>query len=642
MSSPDAASLYAAAGSSATLLDGIFKTEAVGQILLMVNLTILAAGTFWLMWNILAGITQSAWDGEFLGKRFHTLWMPIRNAIGIAMLIPAFGGWGAAQLILYQAAKMGAGAANIAVANGAGAFTAPKASDFHMTSANNYAPQVQAIYGHLLCRENKRIESQALARPENETGMSAQDWENSTFMNMEGCGTLTPAPAGKLQDAQNSAANAAKASLQPLAARVAAARVQGPAVSSADVSRALRDAVTLYKQAVETAANAMKDTEIPQSMANSHGDWLGFGYRTYGAIRVASDINAATGSTATVSGNRDQSSASAEASAAGSYHGEFDLAVTGATTPSETSSTSLSFSDIWEIIKNSPSAILRFMFGSAKISDLKATLSGQGGDLIVALQGAGTLMIGIGVSAVLVIFGVVGALGLIGALSGITLPTAMWLTGLALIILTPLLGMGITLAAYLPLVPAIFWTLAIVGWLLTVAEALFMAPLWAFIHLETEGEGMGQKTEKGYAFIMNLVLRPLVLVFTFTIASMVLNAAWAMLGSHIADAISAVDLFSFSGLFIFLGLCFALVTTAMALVYKVYGTAIGLADAIPAWLGTNFHNYSSQWGEGDGGGGAGGRIGQGMSSRLERAQKPVQSSGADKVGAAPKVKAEGF
>lgn len=629
MAAPDATSLFNAAGASGVLLDSIFKTAAVGNILTMVNVVILAAGTAWLTWNILAGITQSAWDGEFLGKRFHTLWMPIRNALGFAMLIPAFAGWGAAQLILYQSAKIGTGAANIAITGGAGAYLTPKASDFIKPVETNYFPQVNQVYERHLCRERAKIRAKQMADPSAELGGSAADWEK--FVDLAGCGDTVAPPNGALKAAHTSAMQALDVTLQALATGVAAGlENEASEVPRSVIQQQLRGAALAYKIAIDAAVKAEIESRINKIAGEStHGDWLGFGYRTVAAAQAAREVNSATGDTGGTTGNSNQGSAGREAAATtytygdSNEQGEFQ---TGA-------GSEVRGAGVIDMIKSAPATLLKVMFGGANVN----TLTGDGGDLIAALQGIGTSLINWGGVAIAAIFGIMVILGLATTLSlGAALPIAMWIIGLALIILTPLFAMGITLAAYIPLVPAIFWSLAVLGWLLTVAEALFMAPLWAFIHLETEGEGMGQKTEKGYAFIMNLMLRPLVLVFTFTIASMLLNVVWAMLGTHISNAMKSTNMFSFSGIAIMIGLCFVLVATATMMIYKVYGTAIGLADAIPAWLGTNFHNYTSGL-EQSGGFGHGGDVGGGVSSRVQGYRNPIQgrNPGSDTQGSEP-------
>jgi conjugal transfer/type IV secretion protein DotA/TraY len=617
MASPDAASLYAAAGSSATLLDSIFKTEAVGQILLMVNLTILAAGTFWLMWNILAGITQSAWDGELLGKRFHTLWMPIRNAIGIAMLVPAFGGWGAAQLILYQAAKMGAGAANIALANGANSITAPTPAHYKINGAPDYAGLSTSVYAINLCKAMTR---QAAAQI---ISMNAQGAEfggttaefESSFYQINKCGSLGDAPEGPLKAVHESALRQLDQTLGALATRVASQSDQystgsGPRIPDQEVVAAIDAATKAYAAAILAASNEKIGSTITSAnKAGGQADWLGFGYRHAAAASSYRQIAGAMNELPSVISPTATGGPAEEAAAkSSSLFSRFLNGVTGGL------DTMVAF---FKSLSDAPGkTLLKWWMGD----EATTTLSGDGGDLIAALSGLGTAMVGTGtkiIAVMLALYGLIAGLALGGVLSaGIAavLPAALWVGVLAIGIIIPLVGMGLTMSAYLPLVPALFWTLAVVGWLLTVAESLFMAPLWAFIHLETDGEGMGQKTEKGYSFIMNLILKPLVMVFAFTIAPLILNATWAMLAEFITGAMATTNKASFAGLFTWLGMVFALMTIAMAMVYKVYGVATGLADAIPAWLGTNFHNYSaSAESTGFGAGGdAGGAVGRAL------------------------------
>lgn len=640
----DAVSLYNAAGASSALLDSIFKTTAVGSILTMVNVVILAAGTGWLMWNILAGITQSAWDGELLGKRFHTLWMPIRNAIGIAMLIPAFGGWGAAQLILYQSAKMGAGAANMAMSNGAGALTAPNVANYKINAAPDFAGLTTSVYSINLCKAMARqAAAQIIATDANgispELGGTAAQYE--VFYDIKKCGALGDAPDGPLKAEHEAALRQLDQTLSALAARVAAQSEQyapgsgGARVTDQEVIATLDTATRAYATVILAATNEKIGTTIAgvnKTTNSGQADWLSFGYRhavaTSNYRQLASAMNELPSVTSPTAAGGPAEEAAAKSS---SLFSRFLNGITGGLD---------SVIAFFKALSDAPGkTLLKWWMGDSTTT----TLSGDGGDLIAALAGLGTAMVGTGtkiIAVMLALYGIVAGLALGGVLSaGIAavLPAAIWVGVLAVGVLVPLIGMGLTMSAYLPLVPAMFWTLAIVGWLLTVAEALFMAPLWAFIHLETEGEGMGQKTVTGYAFIMNLMLKPLVMLFAFTVAPLILNATWAMLADFITGVMAATNKASFAGLFTWLGLVFALMTIAMAMVYKVYGVATGLADAIPAWLGTNFHNYTAH-AEGTGFG-AGSDSGSAVGRALGNASAPKNRvAGSDGKG---KIEGEG-
>ena len=80
----------AGGGSSAT---------AFSTLIGMLNLAVLAVGGLLLAYNITAGLLQSAHEGEMLGRRWSSLWAPLRVVFAVALLIPApgFGGYNAIQ-----------------------------------------------------------------------------------------------------------------------------------------------------------------------------------------------------------------------------------------------------------------------------------------------------------------------------------------------------------------------------------------------------------------------------------------------------------------------------------------------------------------------------------------------------------------
>ena len=93
-----------------------------------------------------------------------------------------------------------------------------------------------------------------------------------------------------------------------------------------------------------------------------------------------------------------------------------------------------------------------------------------------------------------------------------------------------LLAAGADLAVYLPALPFILWMLALGGWLVLVLESLVAAPLWAAAHGMPEGEGFaGESGRQGYLLLLNVLLRPALMIFGFFIASAVFDGlAWAV------------------------------------------------------------------------------------------------------------------
>ena len=95
---------------SAELLNQIFgplfptagggsPATAFSTLIGMLNLAVLTVGGLFLAYNITAGLLQSAHEGEMLGRRWSSLWAPLRVVFAIALLIPApgLGGYNSIQ-----------------------------------------------------------------------------------------------------------------------------------------------------------------------------------------------------------------------------------------------------------------------------------------------------------------------------------------------------------------------------------------------------------------------------------------------------------------------------------------------------------------------------------------------------------------
>ncbi|MDR3423856.1 MAG: DotA/TraY family protein [Alphaproteobacteria bacterium] len=94
---------------------------------------------------------------------------------------------------------------------------------------------------------------------------------------------------------------------------------------------------------------------------------------------------------------------------------------------------------------------------------------------------------------------------------------------------------GFTLAFILPLMPFMRFSFSVLGWFFMIIEAVIAVPLVALAHLNPEGEGLPGQAKKGYFFIFNLFLRPVLTVFglicgliMFLVAVSFINYAYAI------------------------------------------------------------------------------------------------------------------
>lgn len=92
-----------AAGTSITLLGTMFKTF---------NSIILAVAVLVVVYITVVGVLYTAHEGEFLGKKWHSLWTPIRTVLGIAFLVPTTSGYCILQMIMMWVIVQGVGAAD--------------------------------------------------------------------------------------------------------------------------------------------------------------------------------------------------------------------------------------------------------------------------------------------------------------------------------------------------------------------------------------------------------------------------------------------------------------------------------------------------------------------------------------------------
>jgi len=127
----------------------------LGKMFQAFNTALLILGSAIVVYTTVVSVLSTAHEGEFLGKKFHGLWMPIRTVMGIATLMPTSSGYCVIQLIMMWIIIQGIGAAdtiwNIAVNyfEAGGAVSTPAPSSY--LTGNQYAG-FQALFNDLTCQ----------------------------------------------------------------------------------------------------------------------------------------------------------------------------------------------------------------------------------------------------------------------------------------------------------------------------------------------------------------------------------------------------------------------------------------------------------------------------------------------------------
>lgn len=140
---------------------------------------------------------------------------------------------------------------------------------------------------------------------------------------------------------------------------------------------------------------------------------------------------------------------------------------------------------------------------------VEITIAELGNRLLSAYWQMTTVMTGL--SAIALIPGTAGAVG--AALQVFTSMLSLPISALC--------ATAFACAFLLPMMPFIVWLGCIFGWLIQVIIAIIAAPIWAVAHL-AEGHDLAGKGSSGYMMVLGLLLRPALLVFGF-ISSIVVS-----------------------------------------------------------------------------------------------------------------------
>jgi len=84
---------------------------------------------------------------------------------------------------------------------------------------------------------------------------------------------------------------------------------------------------------------------------------------------------------------------------------------------------------------------------------------------------------------------------------------------------------GLVLFYVLPFMPFVYFFFAVASWVKGLFEAMVGAPLWALAHIRLDGEGLpGEAAENGYFLILDIIIRPIIIVFGLIAATLIFGA----------------------------------------------------------------------------------------------------------------------
>ena len=545
-----------------TGLTGGGGINAFGGSVGVFNGAILAVGGILAAYTILAGTLGTAHDGEMLGKKFSSVWIPIRYALGTALVLPILsGGYCVMQALVMWVIMQGITVGNMAWKEYVQA--PPLKTTVSAKSTDEMLKLVTQIYLANVCVEaNKKALKDAdektagylslILSADYKYAKNGEDYrfgDYKTFSQKSNCGeitvpkvkpiittsTATSGGASKLTSLENvfTSVDTTPIRLVHLAqialitsetSKLAVLAIDNPASVSFSSLQVLADN---YAKAIQTSADAVLaagTTSTNMATAATNQGWFMAGTWFTKIINMQNTINAGIGDvpsavagisspTITVSSNANKLMANGHrvTSEYSKISAAFVANPTGEKSPDANKSTKTDwFGDVAESIAKAMTSL-----------ELR-TLKDDARHPIILMSDIGNHMVNFFLNLLILSGGTLFVLGLVPGLGDSVITVATMLATFLFAPLAVLFTTGITLAYVLPNLPLLIWMGIIIGWVIMIVEAIIAAPLWAIMHLHPNGDDLTGRGGNGYMLVLGLLLRPVLIIFGF-ISAIVLS-----------------------------------------------------------------------------------------------------------------------
>jgi len=159
-----------------------------------------------------------------------------------------------------------------------------------------------------------------------------------------------------------------------------------------------------------------------------------------------------------------------------------------------------------------------------------------------------------------------------------------------------LMALAVAMSVWVPLIPWLTWTGALTQYFVVLIEGLIAAPLGALAHMEAEGEGMGQRTERLYLFFLNALARPACMLFGFMMAATLLTLLGTLVAHQFLPAMANAQGNSLTGLASVIGYLVVFWLVVWSMTQSLFNMTMLLPDQVLGYLGTS---HTSDLGRGN-------------------------------------------
>lgn len=622
------------------------------------NSALLVVGGVLMAYTIVAGTMSTAHDGEMLGKKWSSMWLPIRTALGVGMVLPVVGGgWCVAQAVVVWLAMQGAGLANVLWSS----FIGP---DLNSVAASaSYTPPmslsaIRETYGLMI------VNSTCVAAFQKDRHNSGKD---ADLFNAPSHG-ISVSPGIDAVPSKDS--NVLKISYAQEGGLISAAMGASDRCGQIVLEEDIGEEESSSSNTASSEALRMADITGPIAEAR----WKEFHKANAKFAKVGLSIANNTPSEPYKSLQEEVDTtidellksysenvgAAAKEAFKGGVRGDFvdkikqdgwimagafymqiaktqDLVTRSVTNAPATSSVN-TMGNVDNMVGE---GLNQWLFGSSEITaatNLAQDIVAKSSESSGSLAAIGSTSVsnssqssGYWQSKVLNWFMNKDETGLFsGGRSGVAdvnenpiimakglgekMTTTAWAAFLAFVGFTgagagglgssvapifatlflSLLIPGATLSTYLPLLPYILWIGVVLGWAILLIEAVVAAPLWAIVHLAPDGDGVVGRGGQGYMLVLSLILRPPLMIVGLVAAFVLMKPVGFLINSTFLGAFNIGVSPGTAGLTQAFAACIIYAVLMVITVQRVFSLIHVIPDRLLRWIG----------------GGSGGELGQ--------------------------------
>ncbi|CAB3805372.1 hypothetical protein LMG28614_06193 [Paraburkholderia ultramafica] len=620
--------------------------STLGAMLQPFNSAVLFVGMLYMVYTTVKGTVDSAHDGEFLGSKMSSVWVPLRAVAGSGMLLPVASGYSLIQVLVLWLAIQGAGIGDAVLSGGL-----DYVAENNMVSQPNL-PSTRALAASILRAETcaaamnqqykasgraTRITEQehaatvtnggevsmgqglaagVAAGPLGAIASAASDLSNATYtvtayewaandnsyQNPAVCGSLTwqeSAASSKgsgssavsksaLMQAHDQAVRQMMTDLRPVADQIVAG--QKPAVGALDAAanRYQTTLTTAAKSAMDAAQNNTRSDFITLAKASGWifvGTWYNHLIQLNDAMQSA--LNTLPQSAPVTIDDKEVGPVLTN------YHDA--LLVLDEYSKNGADAVQQAYDEQAKAdvkIPRSWADLERLLSRPAQgaINKFTQLLAGSNLSHVGQVKAVGDTIVG-GAEAIVATMFTVSGVGdsnasklTIGNIFNIGSALAS-ISGVLTSIVMIVLGAGLVCAYYVPMIPYICGVSAVVKWLVLCFESVIAAQIWGVAHAHPEGHDAVGQAGPGYMLALGLTLRPALTVLGFFGSIWLAQPITGFVNLTYMTAVSGAEHNSFTGLVGFMAYVaiYALIMTTV--IHSVFALTNWVPDNVLRWVG---------------------------------------------------------